>query len=52
MHLPVVGLTAALCSAPSREPVAAILLAIRELTNPLGPKRRGIGFAAKIDEKP
>jgi hypothetical protein len=31
---------------------AAILSAIRELTNPPAPKRRGIGFTANIDEKP
>ncbi len=34
------------------EAIAAILSAIRELTNPPAPKRRGIGFTANIDEKP
>jgi hypothetical protein len=32
--------------------LSAILSAIRELTNPPAPKRRGIGFTANIDEKP
>jgi hypothetical protein len=31
--------------------IAAILSAIRELVNPLAPKRRGIGFTANIEEK-
>ena len=34
------------------EAITAILSAIRELTNPPAPKRRGIGFTADIDEKP
>ncbi len=34
------------------EAIAAILSAIRELTNPPALKRRGIGFTANIDEKP
>jgi ORF6N domain len=34
------------------ETIAAILSAIRELMNPLAPKRRGIGFTADIEEKP
>jgi hypothetical protein len=34
------------------EVITAILSAIRELTNPQAPKRRGIGFTANIDEKP
>lgn len=34
------------------EAITAILSAIRELTNPPAPKRRGIGFTANIDEKP
>jgi hypothetical protein len=34
------------------EAIAAILAAIRELTNPPVSKRRGIGFTANIDEKP
>ncbi len=33
------------------ETITAILSAIRELTNPLAPKRRGIGFTADIDVK-
>jgi ORF6N domain len=33
------------------EAIAAILSAIRELTNPPPPKRRGIGFTADIGEK-
>jgi ORF6N domain len=32
--------------------IAAILSAIRELTNPPASERRGIGFTANIDEKP
>jgi hypothetical protein len=35
-----------------RSAIAAILSAIRELTNPPASKRRGIGFTAHIDEKP
>ena len=31
--------------------ITAILSAIRELTNPLAPKRRGIGFTADLGEK-
>jgi hypothetical protein len=34
------------------EAITAILSAIRELTNPLAPKRRGIGFTADLREKP
>jgi hypothetical protein len=34
------------------EAIAAILSAIRELTNPPLPKRRGIGFTADLDKKP
>jgi ORF6N domain-containing protein len=33
------------------EAITAILSAIRELTNPQAPKRRGIGFTANLDEK-
>ena len=33
------------------EAITAILSAIRELTNPPPPKRRGIGFTADIEEK-
>ena len=33
------------------EAIAAILSAIRELTNPPTPKRRGIGFTADLNEK-
>jgi hypothetical protein len=33
------------------EAIAAILSAIRELTNPTPPKRRGIGFTANLGEK-
>jgi ATP-dependent Clp protease ATP-binding subunit ClpA len=33
------------------EAIAAMLSAIRELMNPLAPKRRGIGFTANIEEK-
>jgi hypothetical protein len=33
------------------EAIVAILSAIRELMNPLPPKRRGIGFTANLDEK-
>ncbi len=32
--------------------ITAILSAIRELTRPPPPKRRGIGFTANLDEKP
>ena len=34
------------------EAITAILSAIRELTNPSVPKRRGIGFTADLSEKP
>ena len=34
------------------EAIAAILSAIRELTNPPALKRRGIGFTADLDERP
>ena len=33
------------------EAIAAILSAIRELTNPPPPKRRGIGFTADLEDK-
>jgi ATP-dependent Clp protease ATP-binding subunit ClpA len=33
------------------EAIAAILSAIRQLMNPLPPKRRGIGFTADLGEK-
>src|SRR5205823_13000821 len=33
------------------EAIAAILSAIRELTNPATPKHRSIGFTADLDEK-
>ena len=34
------------------EAIAAMLSAIRQLMHPPAPKRRGIGFTAKIDDKP
>jgi ATP-dependent Clp protease ATP-binding subunit ClpA len=34
------------------ETIAAILSAIRQLVNPLVPKRRPIGFTADLDRKP